>query len=380
MKKCIAWIIILIYLIVLAETTPLPAAQKPKVGNWSFIGGNPIIQQSNDPTIQQFQKPKVAILPFAGTGISASNLELLAQFLSQELGASGAFVLTDLNTAKSALSAAGYTAANCFDLACAGKIGQALGVEKVVLCRIAKTGNQFRFETKIVEAAAARETFSETASVPSEDALFAKLADLTGRLTEALKQPATTVPPAPQIKTVPSPPASPISANTQLQILHQPIQQATTDQAIQITAQIRPALGQNELFLIYRPIGEERFSFALMRRVMNEEYFSEIPAEAIGTKGVEYYLRVIDRNSNEQGRFPQGNAYLSVVIATKIAEATPPPATKLKPEKKGGKKWLLLGVVGAAAAGTGVYLATQGKEGGGGQQQLQKLPAPPNRP
>lgn len=378
MKKCIAWIIILIYLIMLAETTPLRAAQKPKVVSLSFIGGNPITQQSNDPAIQQFQKPKVAILPFAGSGISASNLELLAQFLSQELSASGAFVLTDLNTAKSALSSTGYTAANCFDLACASKMGQALGVEKVVLCRITKMGNQFRFETKIVEAAAARETFSETASVPSEDALFAKLADLTGRLTEALKQPVTAAPRPPEIKT--PPPTPPPSVRPTLQIIHQPIPQATAGQPISVTAQVRPALGQNELFLIYRPVGDDRFHFMPMKRVIDEELYGEIPAEAIGTKGVEYYLRVIDRNSNEQGRFPAGNAYLSVAVGAKIAEAAPPPVVtppKEKEKKKGGKKWLVLGA-GAAAVGAGAFLVSQKKADE--KNSTSKLPAPPNHP
>jgi TolB-like protein len=304
------------------------------------------------------QKPPIAILPFVGNGVSAATLELSTQFLSQELSASGAFDLIDINTAKSALSAAGYTAANCFDPACAGKVGQALGAEKVVLCRISKTGNQFRLEIKTVEAAAARETFSETVSVPSEDALFVKLADLTGRLTEALKQPVTAAPRAPEIKTAPPtpPPAPPASARPPLQIIHQPIPQATAGQPISVTAQVQPALGENELFLIYRPIGEERFRFALMRRVMNEEYFSEIPAEAIGTKGVEYYLRVIDRNSNEQGRFPQGNTYLSVTATAKIAEQPAPPPAKTQDKKKGGgKKWLLIGV-GATAAGAGAYL------------------------
>ncbi|MGH7455123.1 MAG: hypothetical protein ACRENG_27460, partial [bacterium] len=112
---------------------------------------------------------------------------------------------------------------------------------------------------------------------------------------------------------------------------------------------------------------------------MNEEYFSEIPAEAIGTRGVEYYLRVIDRNGNEQGRFPQGNTTLSVRATIKIVEQPAPPPAKTQESKKGGsKKWLFIGI-GTAAVGAGAYLATQ-KKADEQSSTLSKLPTPPNHP
>jgi TolB-like protein len=369
------------YLSVLAEAAPLRAMQKPKAAPiLSFLSSNPTIQQSSDPTIQPFQKPTVAILPFVGTGVSQTTVDLLPEFLWQELNSSGAFSLTDGNTLKSTLATAGYAETKCFDLTCARNFGQALGVEKVLIGQVTKAGAQYRLEIKTVDLAARQETFSEAVQVPSEDALFSKLADLTGRITEALKQPAATAPRPPESKTVTPSPTPPTPAKPQLQIIHQPIQQATADQAIQVTAQVKPALGENELFLIYRPLGEERFRFTTMKRVVAEEYYAEIPSEAIGAKGVEYYLRAIDRSSNELGRFPAGNAYLSVNVTARITERPTPPPTPSREKKKGGKKWLWIAGGGAVAAGLAALLASSSAAAGGGDGERQTLPGPPNYP
>lgn len=329
------------------------------------------------PSLQAQQKPQVAVLPFTSEGVSSATSDLLSEFLWQELYFSNAFKLTDLKKVKSTLSSAGVVDATCFDLACARQHGQALGVEKVIIGQVKKFDNRFRLQIKAMDVASQQEMYSETVAVTGEDELFTNLADFTGGITSALMQPAPAVVPKPKEEAVKPPSAPPEPKAPPLQIFHQPVSQAAAGQTIPIEAEVRPALRENKLFLLYRSLGQQDFHFTPMTRIVDKQFYGEIPATATSSQGLEYYLRVVDLSGNELGRFPVDDGFTSVIIERKVAETAIPSPEPQKQEKKGGKKWLWIGG-GGVIAGLVAVIATS--SGGGGSGNGAQLPGPPNYP
>ena len=358
------------------------------------------------PLIHSFQKTKVAVLPFVIERVTRANADLLAELLVYELNISQTISATEFNQAKANIINSGQTDPSCFDLNCAKEFAKVLNTNYIIMGKVVRNGTKHNLLIQVVNTVDSKVIFTKDMTTNNENDLFVKLSDLASPIAASIKPISGAQVPAPQPKTkqselptevkTPLPPKTvepelptevKTPSQTSIQINHEPIKTISKGKAFSVQAQIQPTLGDNKLFLIYRGDGKDRFQFHQMTPVLANEYYGQISSQSI-TGSFEYYLRAIDKQGNELGRFPIGeNSYLKVNIgkeaAVKLPERETPAEKPLvtKPPKKeitkkGGKKYLLWGL-GAVAIGAGTYFILQKSDKDGKGKQL---PMPPNYP
>jgi len=99
-------------------------------------------------------------------------------------------------------------------------------------------------------------------------------------------------------------------------ITHTPVTTANINTAVTITATVTDNVAVQTVTLNYRTVGTAAFTSVAMTPGVGNTYTATIPATAVTTAGVEYYIVATD-TSNNQARVPTTGTYtITVLVAT----------------------------------------------------------------
>jgi F0F1-type ATP synthase membrane subunit b/b' len=99
-------------------------------------------------------------------------------------------------------------------------------------------------------------------------------------------------------------------------ITHTPVTTANINTAVTITATVTDNVAVQTVTLYYRTVGTATFTSVAMTPGVGNVYSAIIPATAVTTAGVEYYITATD-TSNNQARAPTTGTYtITVLVAT----------------------------------------------------------------
>jgi len=284
-------------------------------------------------------------LPFAAEEITTAEVDLLGQFLWQELSLSGEFTFVDPNEAAQKLG----SGSPCFEPSCAQSAGQELGAEAVIIGRVSRSNGAHDLEVQTLSVSDRQVLFRYSKRLESQDQLFMEISGLVSPILEALRSapapqpeaeavPATTspatVPPqrparpsvqpdestpssAAETPKTPAPSAVPSatpSESYEIRISHQTIKSAEADESIPVQASVSGGLGENRLLLFYRSGENPRFKILTMNAVTGDRYHTNIPPHSKQAVAVEYFMRIVDQKGRSLARYPESADYLRINI------------------------------------------------------------------
>ena len=113
-------------------------------------------------------------------------------------------------------------------------------------------------------------------------------------------------------------------------ITHTPVTTANINTAVTITATVTDNAAVQSVTLYYRTVGAATFTSIAMTPTVGDVYSATIPATAVTTAGVEYYILALD-TSNNQARAPTTGTYtITVLVATlNVAKSHAPPGDSI---------------------------------------------------
>ena len=336
--------------------------------------------------VQAQSVPKAAVLDFIGEDVDVGSVDLVADLLRQELGAGGRVDLVSASSMRSRLAGA----VRCYGKGCALSGGRTLGVTRVVVGKVSRSGNPFRLELRAYDVATGEIVSSLRRDLESEDALFLAVPGLAGTVTEWIrreveKPPEITPTPTPTPTPVPTP-QEPVPAAPTVSVQHSPVRQGTEGQPLDLEATV-PNLSEGyQVLVMYRVVGDGRLRYTQMRSRGGDRFSGQIPANRVMRSGLEYYIDIVDAAGNLVTRTPEGDGYYSVNIAAGSGAPPQPvddrrddqPTPVVTDGSSSSKKWWLIGGL-AAAAGVVVALVAGGGGGGDGDDTpvFEELPEPP---
>jgi len=280
-----------------------------------------------------YSQSKVVILPFVNEQAEQSTLDLITDFIWQELSLVGDFTIPTVPTVQSTLIAQGFMSTECFDMQCAVRYGRILESRAAVIGKLMVRGHVTQLTVQVVDVPESGVLFSTSIDSDTPDDIFLKIGNLTHEILKALTERdpvASPVQPVPETRRIESPPV----AVQEIRILHDPVQSMPAGYSLPVQAQVQPRIGNGRLFLLYRNTGEARFQLLRMTMVIADEYYGEIPAN-VTNREMEYYLSVVDDDGAEIGRYPSGTSTIRVFPSSVGQTVHPTPVPSTAPTETG---------------------------------------------
>ena len=144
--------------------------------------------------------PHMAMLPLKGVNLSPELLGYCGSQLGEKLVGRGFIVTSEADLVALLGLERQRTLLGCAEdgSSCLAEMSQALGAERIVLGNVAKLGNRFQFDARVLNSSDGKRLATATASASSEEAIPEALDRLAAQLAEQLKVPLPVAPSAPQ--------------------------------------------------------------------------------------------------------------------------------------------------------------------------------------